>query len=295
MSSTALLHAPQLTLITGMSGSGKSVALRLLEDSGATCVDNLPLRLLPEFVGLMQADGRLRLGVAIDVRTPGDIGALPAVLEQVRREVSIQVLFLDASDDALLRRYSESRRPHPLSWNNPADSQSAIGLTECIRRERGLLEPLREIALQIDTSHLVPAQLRAWVADALSTQRAGLLFTIESFSFKRGVPSDADLVFDARCLPNPFYVPSLRTLTGRDESVVRWLEAHSEVSHFIDDVERFVMRWLPAYQRDMRSYLTVAIGCTGGQHRSVHVAEVLAQRLSIEHAVTLRHHALPIA
>lgn len=292
MSSVASLPRPSVTLITGMSGSGKSVALRLLEDSGATCVDNLPLRLLPEFIDLMQADGRHRLAVAIDVRTPGDIGALPAVLEQVRQAATVQVLFLDASDEALMRRYSESRRPHPLSWRNPADSQSAVGLAECIRKERSLLEPLRNTALQIDTSNLTPAQLRAWVADSIAAQRAGLLFTIESFSFKRGVPRDADLVFDARCLPNPFYVPALRHQTGRDPEVVAWLEGHAEVNAFIEELEVFILRWLPAYQRDMRSYLTIAIGCTGGQHRSVHVAEMLARRLAANHAVTLRHHAL---
>ena len=282
-----------VVLITGISGSGKSVALRVLEDSGYTCVDNLPVRFLQEFIASMRNSPIRRVAVAIDVRSPGEINDLPGAITALRAMgTRLRVVFLDADDEALTQRYSESRRSHPLS-DRVRREGATPGLQECIELERELLDPLRSQEHVIDTSDLTPGQLRAWIRDLVQTDRTPLVLTFESFAFKKGAPRDADLVFDVRCLPNPHYDAILRPLTGRDQPVATWLEAFADTSIMVGDIETFIRKWLPRYTQDTRSYLTVAIGCTGGRHRSVYVAEALARRFSDQPQVLIRHRNQP--
>ena len=283
------MNSLRVVLITGISGSGKSVALRLLEDSGYTCVDNLPVRFLTEFIASVRDSAVKLVAVAIDVRSPDEIDELPGVITSLRAMgTSLRVVFLEADDATLIARYSESRRRHPLSDRVTGQSVTA-SLEQCIALERELLDDLRNQEHVIDTSGLSPGQLRAWVRDLVQADRAPLLITFESFAFKQGVPRDADLMFDVRCLPNPHYDPALRPLTGRDKPVADWLADFDEVGQMIDDIETFIRKWLPYYTEDTRSYLTIAIGCTGGQHRSVYVVESLAKRF-IDHEHTLIRH-----
>lgn len=280
----------QLILISGLSGSGKSVALRALEDAGFYCVDNLPATLLPQLVRQLHEESYGRAAVAIDVRSGASIAALPQQLRDLRTmDVATRFIYLDARDETLIARFSETRRAHPL-----ADEQTTLG--EAITRERELLENIAALGDRIDTSNLGPNALRAWVRDFASSAegavRPGLTLLFESFGFKHGIPLDADLVFDVRCLPNPFYDPHLRPLTGRNAEVVRFLEGQAEVRKMAEDIRNFLYAWLPAYVRDNRSYLTVAIGCTGGQHRSVYLAEWLAGQLRDRARVLVRHRAI---
>lgn len=283
----------KVVLITGISGSGKSVALRLLEDTGFTCVDNLPVPFLRDFLHRSADTGLERVAVAIDARAPGDLHQLPQVIADLRESgMPIRVLFLDANDHTLIQRYSESRRRHPLTDRLRQDGQSP-SLKTCIETERQLLAPLRETEHLIDTTGLTPGQLRAWVRDLVQADRAPVVLTFESFAYKRGVPGDADLVFDVRCLPNPHYDPELRPMTGKDEPVAQWLSQFGSVENMIDDIGSFVERWLPLYMQDTRNYLTVAIGCTGGQHRSVYVTEQLALRFADHSPLLIRHRNQP--
>lgn len=278
-----------VVLITGISGSGKSVALRLLEDSGYTCVDNLPVRFLSDFIASARDDAMARVAVAIDVRSPGELAELPAAIASLRSMgTSMRVVFLDADTNTLVQRYSESRRRHPLT-DRLQRSGKPSSLLDCIRVERDMLAPLRDQEHVIDTSDLTPGQLRAWIRDLVQADRQAVVLTFESFAFKRGVPRDADLVFDVRCLPNPYYDPVLRPLTGRDAPVAAYLASFDAVRQLIDDIAGFIRKWLPRYMEDTRSYLTVAIGCTGGQHRSVYVVEQLAQRFADHKPLLVRH------
>jgi UPF0042 nucleotide-binding protein len=277
-------------LITGISGSGKSVALRMLEDSGYTCVDNLPVRFLVDFIDQAYHDPSMeRVAVAIDVRSPGDLIELPGSLASLRTKgIAPRVLFLEADDNTLVQRYSESRRRHPLTDRLHRDGERP-SLADCIARERELLAPLRDHEHVIDTSDLTPGQLRAWIRDLIQADRPPLVLTLESFAYKRGTPRDADLVFDVRCLPNPHYDQALRALNGRDEPVATWLAGFPEVGDMIDDISGFIRKWLPLYIQDTRSYLTIAVGCTGGQHRSVYVVEQLAKRFADHSPLLVRH------
>lgn len=285
----------RIVLITGISGSGKSVALRLLEDAGYTCVDNLPVRFLHDFIANAREEGLERVAVAIDVRSPGELDGLPGVITSLRAlGTALKVIFLDASDHTLRQRYSESRRRHPLTDRLQQGGKSP-SLQECINTERELLAPLRQQEHVIDTSDLTPGQLRAWMRDLVQADRAPVILTFESFAYKRGVPGDADLVFDVRCLPNPHYDRNLRPLTGRDEAVAKWLEQFGSVETMIDDIAGFVRRWLPLYMQDTRNYLTIAIGCTGGQHRSVYVVEQLAKKFADHAPLLIRHRNQPPA
>src|SRR5690606_22262300 len=237
----------KVVLITGISGSGKSVALRLLEDTGYLCIDNLPPRFLAEFVERSAEQGLERLAVAIDVRGAGDLDILPGVISKLNEEgYALRVLFLNASDHTLMQRYSESRRRHPLTDRLRQDGRSP-SLQECIEVEREMTAPLRELGHIIDTTDLTPGQLRAWIRDLVQADRASVVLTFESFAYKRGVPGDADLVFDVRCLPNPHYDPELRPMTGRDEPVAKWLAQFGSVETMVDDIAGFVRRWLPLY------------------------------------------------
>ena len=293
----------QVVLVTGISGSGKSVALHALEDAGFFCVDKLPPELLREFLRLEHDRSERRVAIAVDVRSAGSLPHLLPLLDQLRAEgVAIRAVFLDASTDALVRRFSETRRRHPLSSDppqpqhahrrsdDPPDGQRA--LTDAIELERDLLAGLREVSTVIDTSQLRPAQLRQWIRDLVQAGSTRLTLAFESFAFKHGVPLDADFVFDVRVLPNPHYIRELRPLTGRNPQIAAYLEAQPEVMEMLAQIEGFLARWLPAFVEDQRSYLTVAIGCTGGQHRSVFVVETLARRFAPHAATLVRHREL---
>lgn len=278
----------QLVLISGLSGSGKSIALNVLEDGGFYCVDNLPANLLPQLVAQLRHEGYARVAVAVDMRGGASIAALPKQLRDLREDADIDLrfVFLDARDDVLIQRFSETRRRHPLANDDTT-------LAEAIARERDALETLANLGHRIDTGNLRPNALRAFVKDFVSLHDgAGLTLLFQSFGFKHGLPLDADLVFDVRCLPNPHYDPALRPLTGRDPEVVAFIECQEEAMRMAEDIRRFVADWLPAYIRDNRSYLTVALGCTGGQHRSVYFAERLARQFADQVKVLVRHRSL---
>jgi len=282
----------EVVLVTGISGSGKSVALHALEDAGYFCVDNLPPELLREFLHVEQQRQERRVAIAMDVRSVGSLPHLLPLLAELRREgVIFRSLFLDASSDALVRRFSETRRPHPLS-KLEAGGDGHRALLDAIELERELLADMREASTVIDTSELRPAQLRGWVRDLVQARAAALTLVFESFAFKHGVPRDADFVFDVRVLPNPYYIRELRPHSGRDAPVAEYLMSQPEVIEMIDQIEAFLRRWLPAFEEDQRSYLTVAVGCTGGQHRSVYAVELLAERFRARAVTLVRHREL---
>jgi UPF0042 nucleotide-binding protein len=279
----------EIVLITGISGSGKSIALHALEDAGFFCVDNLPPELLPEFLRLESERLVRRVAVAVDVRTAGSLPQLVPLLETLRSEgVQVRSVFLDASTDTLVRRFSETRRPHPLS-KDPLGIDPHRALIDAIEVERTLLASIRARSTILDTSQLRPVQLRQWIRDLVNARSSQLALVFESFAFKRGVPLDADMVFDVRVLPNPYYLRELRPLTGRDKPVADYLREQPEVMEMLDQIETFLRRWLPNFEEDQRSYLTVAIGCTGGQHRSVFMCETLAGRFAATVTTLLRH------
>ena len=274
----------QIHLITGISGSGKSVALRAFEDSGYDCVDNLPVSLLESLISTLEKENCEQVAVAIDARRGQSISDLPLILENLRRNHQVRVVFLNANTNTLVQRFSETRRRHPLS-TNANQSQSAT-LIEAIDKERNLLEPLRAQAHSIDTSNLSSHALRSWIQDLLKDKPVGLSVIFESFGFKKGVPSEADLVFDVRCLPNPHYDKALRPLTGNDKPVKEFLEKVPEVVSMESDIIQFIDKWLPHYIADGRSYLTVAIGCTGGQHRSVYLVNRISEYFRSQNHLT---------
>ncbi|MCL4759476.1 MAG: RNase adapter RapZ [Rhodocyclaceae bacterium] len=277
----------QLILISGLSGSGKSIALNVLEDAAYYVVDNLPATLLPQLVSHLRDGGYERAAVAVDVRSGASIEALPQQVEALRAMVrDLRILFLNARDETLIARFSETRRRHPLA-------REEVSLAEAIQQEREALASIAELGQNIDTSDLHPNTLRAWVKDFLQIEATeGLTLMFQSFGFKYGIPLDADLVFDVRCLPNPHYDPRLRPLTGCDAPVIEFLERIPEVARMCEDIRSFVDNWLPSYIRDNRSYLTVAVGCTGGQHRSVYITEWLARHFSARVRVLARHRSV---
>jgi len=275
-----------LLLIGGVSGSGKSVALAALEDSGYYAVNNLPLPLVAETVRYLATAARDRVAIALDVKTAPGLADLSDTLARLRAAGwSARFLYLDTKTETLVKRFSETRRRHPFS----SDDRT---LTEAIDYERALLAEARPLGFAFDTSELSSAALRSWIKDFASVDASRLTLLLESFGFKHGVPLDADLVFDVRCLPNPHYEPALQALTGRDTPVVGFLENLPEVERMYGDIHHFVASWLPDYARDNRNYLTVAIGCTGGRHRSVYLAERLARAFSPSYQVLTRHREL---
>jgi UPF0042 nucleotide-binding protein len=291
----------EAVLITGMSGSGKSVALRALEDAGYYCVDNLPPELLLSFVALERQNNAQRVAIAMDVRSATSLPLVPAQLKELRNQgVMVRPLFLDATTDTLVRRFSETRRRHPLSSSRAATDSDDLGtdrqhaLVDAIELERELLSDLREQAHVIDTSVIRPSQLQAHVKSLLSAPVTQLTLVFESFAFKRGIPVDADYVFDVRMLPNPHYEPSMRDQTGRDEDVVAFLERQPEVEQMYTQIRDFIAGWLGPMARDHRSYVTVAIGCTGGQHRSVYLVERLAKFFGESWIALKRHRELDV-
>jgi UPF0042 nucleotide-binding protein len=283
----------EIVLITGMSGSGKSVALNALEDAGYYCVDNLPPELLQALVTLEQQHAAKRVAIAMDVRSATSLPLVPAQLAALREQgLTVKPLFLDASTDTLMRRYSETRRRHPLSQAvGKADDLNRV-LAEAIELERELLADLREQAQVIDTSLIRPSQLQGYIKDVIRLPGSALTLVFESFAFKRGIPVDADYVFDVRMLPNPHYEPELRPLTGLDAPVVDFLRAQPEVVRMREHIQTFLDQWLDAMSHNHRSYVTVAIGCTGGQHRSVYLVEELARYFAARWQTLRRHREL---
>ena len=278
----------QLVLVSGLSGSGKSIALDVLEDSGYYCVDNLPATLLLDVVRFLNDGGQNRIALSVDARSLA-LSSLPEQLAAFKAQgAETLVLFLEASPVALLRRFSETRRSHPLA-------AAGLTLTEAIERERLLLAGVSELGHRIDTSGLQPKALRNWIKDLLGLDGRSLTLLFESFAFRDGIPLDADWVVDARMLPNPHYEPGLAPLTGRDAPVIEFLERQEKVGAFFEDLRAFLSRWLPEVRRDNRSYLTVAIGCTGGRHRSVYLAERLARAYAADWRVLVRHRGLAAA
>ncbi len=282
----------RIVLITGISGSGKSVALNVLEDAGYYCVDNLPPALLPSLVEALVADGTGKLAVAVDARSAQSLAELPANVRQLKDEGhDVKTMFLTANTHSLVARFSETRRSHPLSHQlrpdeNPASRRTLI---ECILEERERLSSIENLGHVIDTSELSANKLRAWIKELVEIERAPLTLFFESFAFKLGVPLDADFVFDVRALPNPYYDLALRPMTGKDAPVIAFLDAQPSATELLNDIRLFIEKWLPSFKTDNRSYLTVALGCTGGQHRSVYMAERLAAYFSPTERVVLRH------
>ena len=267
-------HETHLIVLTGMSGGGKTVALRALEDLEFYCVDNLPPALLPQLVDAVcrGAGRRRRIAVGVDVRNRGDdFEHLPEVLSALAATgVQLHLIFLDCSNEVLLKRYSETRRRHPLATRG-------MSLADAIGKERRLLRPLMAIAEKvIDSSELNVHQLRRLVATGYAQATEGMTLMFQSFAFKRGLPLDSDFVFDARCLPNPHWQPRLRPLSGKDAPVREYLEGEPLVTEYLADTTRWLDTWLPRFEQDDRSYVTIAIGCTGGRHRSVYLVEQLA-------------------
>lgn len=285
----------RIILLTGISGSGKSVGLNALEDAGYFCVDNLPPSLLRALVDTRRPEGQQTLAVAVDARSASSLAELPADINWLREQGHhVEVVFLTAKTESLINRFSETRRSHPLSHHIAPDAQPSDipTLVECIWQEREMLSAIEGLGHLIDTSGLSANQLRAWIKELVQKESGQLSLLFESFAFKFGVPLDADLVFDVRVVPNPFYDKTLRPLTGRDQPVIDFLNAQPDAMHLLSDIRGFIERWLPAYQRDNRSYLTVAIGCTGGQHRSVFMVEQLAQHFKEQARVLIRHREL---
>jgi UPF0042 nucleotide-binding protein len=282
----------KLTIISGRSGSGKSTVLHILEDRGYYCIDNLPASLLPALADrISNGDAHLSdIAVSIDARNiSADLQQAPEIISELQaRELSTEIIFLDANSQTLLKRFSESRRKHPLS-NESTDLREAIDI------ESALLESISMMAnLVIDTSNMSLHQLRDLVKNRLlESSETNMALLFESFGFKNGIPVDADLVYDVRCLPNPYWDTALRSLTGLDADVAKFLDSQDEVQEMIDDIRAYLEKWLPRYESNNRSYITVAVGCTGGQHRSVYMGEKLRRYFSFKiKNVQIRHRDL---
>jgi len=282
----------KLTIISGRSGSGKSTVLHILEDRGYYCIDNLPASLLPALADrISNGDTHLsNIAVSIDARNiSADLQQAPEIISELQaRELSTEIIFLDANSQTLLKRFSESRRKHPLS-NESTDLREAIDI------ESALLESISMMAnLVIDTSNMSLHQLRDLVKNRLlESSETSMALLFESFGFKNGVPVDADLVYDVRCLPNPYWDTALRSLTGLDADVATFLDSQEEVQEMVDDIRVYLEKWLPKYESNNRSYITVAVGCTGGQHRSVYIGETLGKYFSSKiKNVQIRHRDL---
>jgi RNase adapter protein RapZ len=279
----------QLVIISGLSGSGKTTALHVLEDVGYNCIDNLPVSLLPALVAqtYIHKDEQLKFAIGIDVRNAWqDLRMFPQMIFTLKEANNkIQILFLDSAPSVLIQRFSETRRKHPLSDKDTS-------LEEAIQAERELLEPIRDTADQIlDSSHMSLHELRDLVKQrVVGRQESTMAILFESFGFKHGVPVNADLVFDARCLPNPHWKADLRPLTGKDQPVIDFLQSEKAVGDMFEDIKHYLTRWLPRYQANNRSYITIAIGCTGGQHRSVYLSEALKHHFNQSFSdVQVRH------
>lgn len=270
--------ALKVILITGLSGSGKSIAIRALEDAQFYCVDNLPTPFIPKVVNHLHLAGVSNMAIAVDSRSGRDLIDLPSLITELKEGgYDVRVLFLEADDDTLTTRYSETRRRHPFSVK--LGEKATVG--ECVAAEREAMQNLRGFADVIDTTALLPNTLRRWVLEAVEERPSRLTLIFETFGYKKGLPLDADLVFDVRCLSNPHYVKELREKTGIDFEVQAFIREDERSNELLSDIEKYLRKWLPSYLNEQRSYVTIAIGCTGGQHRSVYIAEMLAERFSL--------------
>lgn len=275
----------QLIIVTGLSGSGKSIALRALEDSGYYCIDNLPATMLPGLMEHLGAEDHKHVAISIDSRSAA-LEALPGYIELLRAQhVDTRVLFLESNVETLVKRFSETRRKHPLS-------KDTTTLAESIAYERDFLANLGNLGHVIDTSNLSANKLRGWVNEVVAIERTGLTLLFTSFGFKHGIPLDADFVFDVRCLPNPHYDVNLRDYTGKDMQIQQFMQSHAQVQEMLGDICQYVEKWLPCFVQDNRGYLTVAVGCTGGQHRSVYLVEQLSAYFKKSQKVLTRHREL---
>ena len=280
----------QIIIVTGLSGSGKSIALRALEDSGFYCIDNLPATLLPQISHHLEASqpnsaSMAKVAISIDSRSAA-LEALPSAIEHLKSSGnSVDVLFLESNVETLVKRFSETRRKHPLSDDNTT-------LAESIAHERELLTGLAELGHHIDTSNLSANTLRNYIREIIAQPEDSLVLLFTSFGFKNGIPLDADFVFDVRSLPNPHYDPVLKRLTGKDAAVAQFLENTPAAIEMLADIQHYISKWLPSFEQDNRSYLTVAIGCTGGQHRSVYFVEQLSKHFKQQQKVIVRHREL---
>jgi UPF0042 nucleotide-binding protein len=285
----------QLIIVTGLSGSGKTIALRVLEDSGYYCIDNLPATLLPQIAQHLNADNmpfasnKGKVAISIDSRSAA-LKALPNAIQELKdQDVDVNLLYLDSNLETLVKRFSETRRKHPLSHDNAT-------LAESITEERDMLANLAMLGHRIDTSTLSANKLRnhirEWIEKINGHQSKEIVLLFTSFGFKHGLPLDADFVFDVRSLPNPHYDAALRPFTGKDEVIQKFLENEPMVLEMLSDIQHYLDKWLPSFDQDNRSYLTVGIGCTGGQHRSVYMVEQLATHFKQHHKVITRHREL---
>ena len=276
----------RLFIFTGLSGSGKSVALKTLEDIDFYCIDNLPIKLLDSCINVLVTQGYSNVAISLDVRNPSFLGVLPTEVQNLsRRGVEVKIIFLDSSNESLLRRYSESRRPHPLA----TDKRTLI---ECIEQERSLLQAIKLSAEHIDTSRLTPQQLKNWVWGLIENKTQQFQLTLQSFGFKYGIPLDTDFTFDVRCLPNPFYENELKRLSGIDLEVETYLNKNPDSVKMVETIYEFANQWLPKFIREGRVILTISIGCTGGQHRSVYIVEQLKRKFKNDYRTLVRHRDL---
>jgi len=268
--------ATHLVVITGMSGSGKASVLKAFEDLDYYCVDNLPIELIPRFADLAKQSGEIeKAALVADIREGGQLRRLPRIIQSLRKQLKTTVLFLEASDDALLRRFSETRRPHPLGKDSTVKS--------ALKKERRLLQPIRALAdMVVDSSKFNVHELRSHVTAKFNTESGdkNILVSVVSFGYKAGVPNDADLVFDVRFLPNPHFIPAFRPYTGRHPQVAKYIRSFPQTQEFIDRISGLLIYLIPHYVREGKSYLTIGFGCTGGQHRSVLIGEEVKKRLA---------------
>lgn len=283
----------QMIIISGLSGSGKSIALQTLEDEGFFCIDNLPITFIPRFIEeIQQRQGISRLAIGVDARSfPEDLAEAESIFDQIEACTSLKpkILFLDANDDVLIKRYSHTRRRHPLSSTEKS-------LTDAINYERELLSPLRLRAnVLVDTSFLNVHELRSILKQRLiENSKNSLFINIVSFGYRNGVPLDADFVFDARMLTNPHWIPHLREYTGLDTEITNFFADTEDIQEFYNDISTFITKWLPTFKKGTRSYLTIAIGCTGGKHRSVYLAQRLFELLQADNNVLVKHREINI-
>jgi UPF0042 nucleotide-binding protein len=276
----------RLFIFTGLSGSGKSVALKTLEDLEFYCIDNLPIKLLDSCINTLVTQGYSNVAISLDVRNPSFLGVLPGEIQNLSKQgVEVKIIFLDSSDESLLRRYSESRRPHPLATEKRT-------LIECIQEERSLLQVIKVDAEQIDTSRLSPQQLKDWVRGLIENKKQQFQLILQSFGFKYGIPLDTDFTFDVRCLPNPFYENELKNLSGIDLEVETYLNKNADTVKMVETIYEFASQWLPKFIREGRVILAISIGCTGGQHRSVYLVEQLNKKFKIDYRTLVRHRDL---
>ncbi len=267
----------QLILISGLSGAGKSTALKILEDSGYYCVDNLPIPMLEQLISLYTQNNYQKIALSVDTRSSPMLEQLSKSIKTLQHQgVTTQVIYLDAKTDVLIKRFSETRRKHPLS-----DGENTIG--DCIIQERHMLEPIEIIAHKIDTSDLSANTLRNFIKHFVNADYSQLNIVIQSFGFKYGLPIDSDFVFDVRCLANPYYDPQIRDFNGTEQPIIAFLDAQTKVQEMCHDIFNLISKWLNEFAEDNRNYLTISIGCTGGKHRSVYIVEALAHMLKQQH------------